>query len=146
MPPLLDLLALVTTGLFAGAALYITIVEHPARVECGVPIAVAEFRPSYRRAAVMQASLAVIGTLAALGRWWSSGGQGWLVGGLLLGAVILFTLVVVLPTNRRLLVGSLNTTSREAAVLLRRWGHLHVVRTVLSVVAFLVLLWAAGRR
>ncbi len=133
-------------GVFFGAAVYINLVEHPARVSCGSELAVREFAPSYRRAAVMQASLAVVGTLAALGRWWASGGQGWLVGGLLLGAVILFTLVVVLPTNRRLLVGSLNTTSREAAVLLRRWGHLHAVRTVLSVVAFLVLLWAAGQR
>src|SRR5919198_3046589 len=145
MPPPLDLLALVTTGLFAGAALYITIVEHPARVECGVPIAVAEFRPSYRRAAVLQASLAIVGALAALGRWWASGGRGWLVAGLLLGAVIPFTLVVVLPTNRRLLDGSLNTTSREAAVLLRRWGRLHAIRTVASLVAFLILLWIVGR-
>ena len=46
----LELIALLCTGLFAGAAVYITLVEHPARLECGPAVALAEFRPSYRRA------------------------------------------------------------------------------------------------
>ena len=48
-------------GLFAGAAIYVNLVEHPARMECGTEIAATEFSPSYRRAAVMQASLAATG-------------------------------------------------------------------------------------
>ncbi len=63
---ILELVALLCTGLFAGAAIYITLVEHPARLECGTTLAIAEFGPSYRRAAVMQASLAVVGCLAAV--------------------------------------------------------------------------------
>jgi hypothetical protein len=45
-----ELIALASAGLFAGAALYITLVEHPARLECRTAVAIAEFVPSYRRA------------------------------------------------------------------------------------------------
>jgi hypothetical protein len=58
---ILVLMAMLCAGLFAGAAIYISLVEHPARLECGIELAVAEFGPSYRRAAVMQASLAAVG-------------------------------------------------------------------------------------
>ena len=123
-------------GVFAGAAIYISLVEHPARLACGTAIALTEFRPSYRRAAVMQASLAAVGALAALLAWWSSARPGWLVGGLLLAGVIPFTLLVVLPTNKRLLDETLDAGSNEAARLLARWGRLHGVRTVASTGAF----------
>ena len=48
---LLLMVGTVTAGLFAGAAIYISAVEHPARLSCGIELAVREFRPSYRRAA-----------------------------------------------------------------------------------------------
>ena len=57
-------IALLCAGLFAGAAAYVTFVEHPARVSVGTAEAIAEFRPSYRRGAVMQASLAIAGLVA----------------------------------------------------------------------------------
>src|SRR4029077_1925987 len=119
-------------GLFTGAAVYITFVEHPARVSCGSALAVTEFRPSYKRAAVMQASLALIGAVSGIGRWGTEGGLGWLVGGVLLGSVVPFTLLVILPTNNRLLDGSLDKASPEAGTLLARWGRLHAVRSAAS--------------
>jgi len=140
MALLTELLATLAAGLFTGAATYITLVEHPARVSCGSAVAVTEFGPSYRRAAVMQASLALLGTLSGIGRWGEGGGLGWLVGAVLLGSVIPFTLVVIRPTNERLLRGSLDKGSPQAASLLARWGRLHAVRSVVSLAAFLVFL------
>jgi hypothetical protein len=49
---LVDVALLLATGLCAGAAVYVSLVEHPARVAGGTALAVAEFRPSYRRGAV----------------------------------------------------------------------------------------------
>jgi uncharacterized membrane protein len=135
----LELIALLCTGLFAGAAVYVTLVEHPARLECGLAVALTEFRPSYRRAAVMQAALAAIGSLTAVGAWALGRGVAVLVAGLLLGAAIPFTLLVVLPTNKRLLDPALDPHSTEAASLLTRWGRLHAVRSVASTVAFAIL-------
>ncbi len=141
MSPLLEILATLAAGLFAGAALYVTAVEHPARMSCGSVLAVTEFRPSYERGAIMQATLALIGALAAMVRWGLGGQIGWLVGGLLLGAVVPFTLLVIMPTTTRLLDVSLELNSSESAVLLRRWGRLHAVRSALSLVAFVAFLF-----
>lgn len=134
------IVATMCAGLFAGAAIYITLVEHPARLECGTALAITEFGPSYRRATLMQASLAAVGFLAALAAWAQGGGRPILVAGILLGLVIPFTLLVILPTNKRLLDPGLDPGSAEAAVLLNRWGRLHTVRSVLSGIAFVVLI------
>jgi hypothetical protein len=37
-------LAILSSGLFAGAALYISFVEHPARMQCGTALALTEFK------------------------------------------------------------------------------------------------------
>jgi hypothetical protein len=136
---LLDLIALLFIGLFAGAALYVTLVEHPARLRCGTALAIAEFGPSYRRGAVMQASLAAVGCLVGVADWARGHGVLPLAAGLLMAAVIAFTLVVILPTNKRLLDPALDSGSAEAATLLARWGRLHAVRTVLGGVALLLI-------
>ena len=133
-------------GVFAGAAVYVSLVEHPARLSCGLSVAIDEFAPSYRRAAVMQAALALIGTIAALARWGAGGPPGWLLGGVLLGSVIPFTLVVIRPTNQRLLDASLPKASPEAAALLARWGWLHAVRTAVGLAAFATFLVLLSRR
>jgi hypothetical protein len=136
---ILELVALLCTGLFAGAAIYVSLVEHPARLECGPALAIAEFGPSYRRGAVMQASLAVVGCLAAVAGWTQGSATSVLIAGLLLGAAVPFTLIAILPTNKRLLDAGLDRGSPEAAALLARWGRLHAVRSVVSGVAFLLL-------
>src|SRR5215472_12025821 len=97
-----ELIATLASGVFFGAALYINLVEQPARMSCGVPPAVTEWRPSYKRGTLMQASLALIGSVAALLAWWLQGDAGWLIGGSLFLLVVPFTLIVILPTNKRL--------------------------------------------
>jgi hypothetical protein len=139
---LLGVLAAASTGLFAGAAIYITAVEHPARLACGNALALRQFAPSYQRAAVMQASLAVLGALAGIAAWWLGSGVAFLLSALTIAAVVPFTLLVILPTNARLLSGDLDPESQEAARLLRRWGHLHAARSAAGMAAFLLALSA----
>jgi hypothetical protein len=67
----------------------------------------------------------------------------WAVAGVLLGLVIPFTLIVILPTNKQLLSPALGRWSAEAGQLLARWGALHAVRSVLSTVALLLFLYLA---
>jgi len=135
------LIATICAGLFAGASIYINLVEHPARLSCGTVLAVTEFAPSYKRATVMQATLALFGLAAGVGAWAVARDRWVLAAGLALGAVVPFTLLVILPTNRRLLEPTLDRASAEAGALLRRWGRLHAVRSVLSAAAFLLFLW-----
>jgi hypothetical protein len=111
-------------------------------MECGVDIAANEFAPSYRRATVMQATLAAVGLLASVA-WLAGATFWWLVGGLLLGAVIPFTLIVILPTNKQLLNPALDKHSGQTGQLLARWGRLHAVRSILSALALLLFLCLA---
>lgn len=136
---ILELLAILACGLFAGAAIYINIVEHPARLECGSELAATVFGPSYRRAAKMQASLAVVSTFSALAVWIHTSQVLWLVGAILIFAVVPFTFVFVMPTNKRLLDTRLERQSEEAHELLVRWSRLHAVRSVLGATAFAAL-------
>jgi hypothetical protein len=133
-------LAVVCAGLFAGSALYVTAVEHPARLSCGSALALREFGPSYRLGARLQVSLAVAGLLLGVASWYWTGHSLLLIGSLVLGAPIPFTLLIIFPTNRRLLDPMLVPDSPEAGVLLRRWGHLHAVRTLLGIAGFVILL------
>ena len=61
--------AMLACGLFAGAAVYVSLVEHPARMECGVEIATAEFPPSYHRGTIMQVTLAAVCLLSSIAAW-----------------------------------------------------------------------------
>ena len=58
--------AMITASTFTAWALYITLVEHPARLDSGAAAGRAQFRPSYRRAAPWQASFAVLAFVAGL--------------------------------------------------------------------------------
>jgi putative Ca2+/H+ antiporter (TMEM165/GDT1 family) len=142
---ILEMLSTLAAGLFAGAALYINLVEHPARIGCGTVLAVTEFAPSYRRAAIMQGVLAALGFLIATSAWLTGASLWWLIGGIILGAVIPFTLFVIFPTNKQLLDHSLDKKSAHARKLLVRWGRLHAARSILSLISFLIFILLLGR-
>ena len=134
-----ELLALVATGLFSGASSYITLVEHPARLRCGPAVALAQWRPSYRLATFMQASLAIIGSLSAIAAFLVGSGTPTLIAGLLQGVVVPFTFLAIMPANRQLEEPARDPQSAETVTLLRRWGTLHAARTVLGLLAFGIL-------
>ena len=70
VPVVFLIVSTLAAGLFAGAAIYVSAVEHPARVSCGTDLAVREFAPSYKRGAIMQASLALVGCMTGfIGGW-----------------------------------------------------------------------------
>ena len=141
MRQIAEFVAVLACGLFAGAAVYVSLVEHPARMACGVEIAAAEFPPSYHRVTIMQVTLAAVGPLSSIAAWLAGATFWWVVAGLLLGSVIPFTLIVILPTNKQLLSPTLDRQSAKTSQLLARWGALHAVRSVLSGVALLLFLY-----
>jgi hypothetical protein len=133
-------LATLCAGLFAGAAGYISLVEHWARLQAGAPVALAQFRPGFPRAAGIQASMAIVGGTSALMSWLVSDGVSWLLVALILFGIVGFTLVSIRPVYNALLAPSLTAESPVARELLARWGQLHHVRSALGLVAFLIAL------
>jgi len=136
-----ELIAALCAALFAGAALYITVAEHPARMELATRIAALQWAPSYRRATWMQAPLALLSFLSGVVAWLVGAGTGWLVAAVLIGAVVPFTLIGIMPTNHKLLAPGRDLDSAETRMLLERWGHLHAVRTTLGVLAAVLYIW-----
>lgn len=135
MTDMLQFIAVLSCTLFSGAAIYINVAEHPARMECGTELAATVFGPSYKRAAAMQVSLALVATGAGLLSWWIEGKVLWLLGAMMIVAVIPFTLIAIMPTNRRLLDPRLDRSSEDTRRLLQKWGALHAVRSLLSLAA-----------
>jgi hypothetical protein len=139
--PALEFVATVSAALFAGAALYITVAEHPARMSLETRMAALQWAPSYKRATWLQAPLAIVSLLAGAAVWLCGGGIGWLVAAIFIGAVVPFTVIVIMPTNHKLLAPDRDLSSDQTRELLVRWGNLHAVRTILSLASTLTYLW-----
>jgi hypothetical protein len=133
-------IATLSCTVFAGAAIYVSLVEHPARMQCDTRTAAMVWAPSYRRATMMQAPLAVLSCIAGIVAWWLVGVAIWLVGALFIGSVVPFTLIVIKPINAQLLTQGRDLASVETRALLKKWGKLHAVRSVLSLAASLIFL------
>ena len=137
---LVGTLAIVAAALFTGAAIYVSVAEQPARLALDDRAALAEWRPAYARGARMQASLAVVGFLLGVGAWWQSGMWLWLLGAALLVANWPYTLVCIMPVNRKLETIEPGPDSRA---LMQLWGRLHAGRSLLGCGAVLCMLAAS---
>ena len=73
-------LALIAAAIFTGAALYVNVAEQPARLLLDDRALLTEWKPSYKRGAVMQASIALLGCVLGLVAWWQTSHSGFLVG------------------------------------------------------------------
>jgi Anthrone oxygenase len=142
----IGLLALMAGAIFTGAALYVSVVEQPARLLLDDRALLTEWKPSYRRGATMQAPLALIGCLVGSIAWWQSSHPGFLIGALAMIAPWPWTLIGIKPTNDALLATEPDKAGPPTRALVVKWGALHAVRTALGVLATLAFLWACMAR
>lgn len=136
-------LALMTAALFTGAAIYVSWAEHPARLELDDRALLAQWKPSYERGAIMQASLALAGLILGALEWLATGNWLWIAGGLILAANWPFTMYAIMPTNKVLKDISIEQAGSASRALLEKWGQLHAVRSALGALATAIFLWAS---
>lgn len=149
-------LAFASSVAFSSIALYITVVEHPARQALDPLSAVKHWLPSFTRAAAMQSALTLTASMAAYKAYKATSNKLFLVASGLAFAIVPFTFACIMPTNKKLM--SLHTTLTQAdssvsdatkqqdlaAVQgqLSTWGKVHAVRTVTSIISSTVLYYA----
>jgi hypothetical protein len=140
------LLALVGAGIFAGVALYVNVVEQPARLSLDDRALLTEWKPSYKRGAAMQAPLALLGCLLGSIAWWQTSQPGFLIGAIAIIAPWPWTLIGIKPTNDALLATQPDQAGPRTRALVVKWGALHGVRTGLGALATVSFLWACMPR
>ena len=90
----------------------------------------------------MQSTLAVISGLAGIYAYTQTQEKLWILGSVLILANWPYTLLVIMPTNLKLLATKEDNINSATVDLVRHWGKLHAVRTVLGLSATVVFLLA----
>ena len=128
-------LALITAAVFAGAAVYISAVEQPARLRLDHRALLTVWKPAYKRGTAMQAPLAIVGFILGLVAWWQTGHIAWVLGALLMIANWPVTFFAIMPTNSKLMAIEPAMAGPESRAMIENWGSLHRIRTALGLTA-----------
>ena len=136
-------IALFCCALFAGAATYVSLVEHPAMDEGAMELADTAVPASHPRPAIFQACLGVIGSLAAMLAGSAGGAMWWLAGGTVLGAAAALQVFAVLPLTRRLSGIEPRADPKNAAQMIARLAKLHAALSLTALAALFMLITKA---
>jgi len=134
-------LALALAAAFTGAALYINVAEQPARLVLDDRGLLAQWKPSYSRAAKMQAGLVLLSGGLGLVIVWQTQDWRWALGA---GLMLLngpYTLLGILPTNKLLNGIAIEQADSRSRAMIVRWGWMHAVRTLMGFAATAAYIW-----
>jgi hypothetical protein len=143
---MLGLVALIAAAAFTGAAFYVNVAEQPARLSLDDRALLAEWKPSYKRGAAMQAPLALLGCLFGIIAWSQTSHPGFLIGGIAILVPWPWTLLAIKPVNDALLATEIDQAGPPTRALVVKWGALHGMRTALGALATIAFLWASMSR
>src|SRR5260370_29998336 len=132
------LLALIGAAVFTGVALYVNVAEQPARLSLDDRALLAEWKPSYKRGAAMQAPLALLGCLLGVMAWWQTSHPGFLIGAVAIIAPWPWTLIGIKPTNDALLATEVDRAGPQTRAL-RSEEHTSELQSHLNLVCRLLL-------
>ena len=135
------LLALGFASGFAGASLYVTLVEQPARLALDDSSMMREWAPSDRRGFALLGGLALLAAISGLAAFGQGGDIRWLVGALIALASWPYTFFVIVPLNNRLLSAPADADSREIVTI---WGQLEWGLFALGLISASVFAWTLG--
>ncbi|EDO42705.1 predicted protein [Nematostella vectensis] len=136
--PILKAATTITCGVFVGGAVYINVVEHPARMtlddtkQCHK-----QWMESFDRARVFQGRLALSTVLTGAGAYYCNPSKGlsFLIGGCSMAVIFPFTLFVLKPASIDPIYDK-EITSKQPEDFVRgtidKWNKYHAVRSVIA--------------
>jgi hypothetical protein len=134
-------LALAFASALSGAAVYVNVVEQPARLALEDQALLNEWGPSDQRGVALMAGLALISAILGLASWFESADVRWAIGALIVISSWPYTYFVMSPMNNQIL----NLSPRDvgaARALVRQWGLLEYGQTGIGLVASAVYILA----
>ena len=134
-------LALALAAAFFGAALYVNLVEQPARLGLDDQAILNEWTPSDRRGVALILGLSLLSAALGLVAFFSSQDVRWAIGALIVILVWPYTFFAMAPLNNQILALSPKDVG-AARALVRQWGVLEYGQTAIGLAATLVYLWA----
>ena len=133
-----DHLSFFLACMFFSDCFYISFVEHPARMECPLNVSLKQWRQSYPKALRLQILVLLFGTLFSILTYMSNGNLMWFLAGTLLFLSFPYTIICLLPTNNLLYK---TEDEKTVKMLLEKWGKGHFLRTVLSFISTMVMMF-----
>ena len=138
----IKLASTVTTGIMAASALYINLVEHPARMQIDdVKSLHRQWKAGFDRAKLLMVGVSLIPICGGIAAYAinHSRGKPWLIGGGMLALNVPYTLLVIMPRSIQP-ISDCNVVERKDPVVVKdtvdKWNTLHTVRTVVDLAAF----------
>ncbi len=138
------LFALVFASAFTGAALYLNLVEQPARLALDDSSMMREWAPSDRRGFALLGGLAFLAALAGLSAFAHGGDIRWLVGAVIALASWPYSYFVIVPLNNRLLAASPGQPAADSREIVTFWGRLEWGLFAIGAVSTGVFAWILG--
>ena len=139
------LIAFAAACSFLGAALYITIVEQPARMALTPRAMVEEWQPSSRRGFVMLSAVALLAAVLAYVDFAASRDARLLAGGTVMLGSWLYAFFVVVPVDVMIVALPAERARTAVRELMREWGLLEWGQTVIAAAACLLLGWVIAQ-
>ncbi len=137
MNDVLIVLILSLMGTQFGVALTATVIVHPILVMTKKTSAIDFFKPFFDKTHMLVFILSIFVTFLALIYSIFTGDLGWLAISLLLFLNLPYTMIFIMPINKRLMDENVDPLSQQTANDLKKWGRLHLVRTFLNGIIFM---------
>jgi hypothetical protein len=134
-------LALALAAAFAGAAVYVSWVEQPARLALDDQALLSEWGPSDSRGVALLAGFALASAIAGFLAFFETEDVRWVFGALLIVSSWPYAFFVMAPLNNQIL--SLRGGDVAAArALVRQWGLIESGFAAIGLVTVAIFLWA----
>jgi hypothetical protein len=134
------LIALVFAAAFAGAAIYVSWVEQPARMALDEEALLSEWGPSDSRGVALLLAFSLVAAAAGFIAYFGSQDVRWVFGALIVIASWPYAFFVMAPLNNQIL--SLRGRDVAAAqALIRQWGLIETGFAGIGVLAVAMFLW-----
>ncbi|NQZ29987.1 MAG: DUF1772 domain-containing protein [Oceanospirillaceae bacterium] len=134
-------LIIVGMGAIFGVALTASIVVHPILLAVSKPTAIEVFKPFFDKTHIIVIVLSMLVSGIALVASFLSGHWSWFIISLLMHLNGPYTLIFMMPLNRRLMAEDVDPHSEQTSNDLIKWGKLHAVRTVVNGLIFLIFIY-----